>query len=94
MGRFAVRVTIADNGKGIGAEMRSQIFEPFITTKGAVGTGLGLWVGKQIIEKHEGAIRVRSSTAGPHRGTTVSVLLSAPPAAASNPQELEPRDCS
>ncbi len=76
-----VRVTISDSGKGIGANLRSQIFEPFFTTKGTVGTGLGLWVSKQIVDNHGGTIRVRSNTHGPRRGTTISVLLPDTPSA-------------
>jgi PAS domain S-box-containing protein len=70
-----VRVTISDNGKGVDANQRSQIFEPFFTTKGTVGTGLGLWISKQIVDNHSGTIRVRSTTDGPRKGTTISVLL-------------------
>src|SRR5262249_4562475 len=51
------------------------IFEPFFTTKDTVGTGLGLWVSQQIIEKHGGKIRVRSRLEGVRRGTTFSVVL-------------------
>ena len=49
-----IRVTIADNGKGISASSRLAYLEPFFTTKGTVGTGLGLWVSKQIVDKHGG----------------------------------------
>ena len=69
----AVRVTVADDGKGITADALPHLFEPFFTTKGAVGTGLGLWVSKQIIDNHGGTIRVRSSTEGVRRGTVFSV---------------------
>ncbi len=72
-----IRVTVADNGKGIGAATLPNIFEPFFTTKGSIGNGLGLWVSKQIIEKHGGAAQVRSCTNGPHQGTTFSVVLAA-----------------
>ncbi len=75
-----VRVTIADSGDGISAEAQQHIFEPFFTTKGTVGTGLGLWVSKQIIEKHGGTIRMRSSTNGTRRGTVFSVILPVGPA--------------
>ncbi len=74
-GRHRIRVTIADNGKGVPKSMRRRVFEPFFSTKGAVGTGLGLWVSQQIIEKHGGTIRVRSSSDGLRRGTTFSVAL-------------------
>jgi signal transduction histidine kinase len=84
-GNRQVRITVADNGKGISADMRQHLFEPFFTTKGAVGTGLGLWVNKQIIDKHGGTIRVRSSTNGNRRGTVVWIVLpaEATPAVAS-----------
>ena len=74
-GRHRIRVTIADNGKGVSKSIRRRIFEPFFSTKGAVGTGLGLWVSQQIIEKHGGTIRVRSSSDGLRKGTTFSVAL-------------------
>ena len=73
--RRCVRVTIADNGRGIGENLRPHIFEPFFTTKGNIGTGLGLWVSKQIIDKHDGTIQVHSSTHEAHRGTSFSVVL-------------------
>jgi signal transduction histidine kinase len=70
-----VRVTIADAGKGIAAEHRQRLFEPFFTTKQEVGTGLGLWVTRGIVEKHGGAIRFRSSQNSKHGGTTFVVFL-------------------
>jgi PAS domain S-box-containing protein len=70
-----VRLTVADNGPGISTELRSQLFEPFFTTKKEVGTGLGLWVCKSIVEKHQGTIRVKSSTAEGKRWTVFSVFL-------------------
>ena len=81
-GHSGVRVTIADNGNGISARLRQQIFKPFVTTKGTIGIGLGLWSSKQIIDKHDGNIRVRSNTHGARRGTTFSVVLPVEPAAA------------
>jgi signal transduction histidine kinase len=45
---------IRDNGAGIQQEHLSRIFEPFFTTKGHLGTGIGLWVTKQLVEKHRG----------------------------------------
>jgi len=78
-GRRRVRVTIADNGRGIGVSSRLHIFEPFFTTKGAVGTGLGLWVSKQIVDKHSGTIQLRSCTDGARRGTAFSVVLPVDP---------------
>lgn len=74
-GRTGVRVTLSDNGKGIEEVGRMRIFEPLYTTKGEIGTGLGLWVSKQIVEKHKGLIQVRSSTKGSHKGSTFSIVL-------------------
>jgi two-component system NtrC family sensor kinase len=71
----SIRITISDKGKGMSDTALSQIFQPFFTTKGSVGNGLGLWVSKQIVEKHDGSIRVRSSTNGPRQGTTFSEVL-------------------
>jgi PAS domain S-box-containing protein len=70
-----VRVTVADNGAGIDPAVRPHIFEPLFTTKESVGTGLGLWVSKQIIQRYGGSIRVHSSRNGGRRGTTFSVFL-------------------
>jgi signal transduction histidine kinase len=59
------------------AATTKQIFDPFFTTKGSVGTGLGLWVCKQLVEKNGGSIQVRSNTDGKRRGTTFSIVLPA-----------------
>lgn len=72
---YRIRITISDNGHGMSDTALCQIFEPFFTTKGSVGNGLGLWVSKQIVEKHGGSIQVRSRTDGPRQGTTFSVVL-------------------
>jgi len=74
-GRRRVRITIADSGHGMEAATMKEIFEPFFTTKGSVGTGLGLWVSKQLVDKNGGSIMVRSSTQGERRGTTFSIVL-------------------
>jgi PAS domain S-box-containing protein len=66
------RLSVADRGLGIPPEDRKHIFEPFFTTKKAVGTGLGLWVSRTIVQKHNGKIRLRSSEG---RGTVFSVFL-------------------
>jgi PAS domain S-box-containing protein len=72
------RVTVADSGSGIKPADRRKIFEPFYTTKKETGTGLGLWLSKDIVEKHGGSISVRSK----HNGTVFSVFI---PAAKSTP---------
>jgi PAS domain S-box-containing protein len=70
-----VRVTFADNGPGIPAEMHPRIFDPFFSTKGDRGTGLGLWVTKQLVEKHGGLIRMRSRSQPPGTWTAFAVTL-------------------
>jgi PAS domain S-box-containing protein len=55
-----IRILIADSGAGIPKHMVNSIFEPFVTTKGEKGTGLGLWIVKGIIGNHGGKISVRS----------------------------------
>jgi PAS domain S-box-containing protein len=58
--REGVRFTIADSGSGMTGEVKGRLFEAFFTTKGATGTGLGLWVSHEIILKHQGIVHVRS----------------------------------
>lgn len=69
------RLVIADSGTGISAEHRKKLFEPFYTTKEDVGTGLGLWVSREIIKKHGGSISFRSSVRPGHSGTVFSVFI-------------------
>ncbi|HLY40968.1 MAG TPA: ATP-binding protein [Terracidiphilus sp.] len=59
-GRKGVAVTIADNASGMDRAMLRSLFQPFATTKGEAGTGLGLWVSKGILDKHHATIAVRS----------------------------------
>lgn len=66
------RVTVADTGVGIPAANRSQIFRPFFTTKEKVGTGLGLWVSTELVQKHKGRLRMRSVEG---KGSVFSVFL-------------------
>ena len=73
--RPGVRISIADTGHGIEKERMRRIFEPFYTTKGITGTGLGLWITKDLVAQHEGEIGVRSSTRDGHSGTVISVFL-------------------
>jgi len=74
-GRRGVRVTIADTGHGIAPLLLSRIFEPFFTTKPSTGTGLGLWVSREIVDKHHGSIRVRSSERPGNSGTVFVLAL-------------------
>ncbi|HYL96952.1 MAG TPA: ATP-binding protein [Terriglobales bacterium] len=66
-----VQLRVFDNGPGIPAENLARIFEPFFTTKAELGTGLGLWVSRQIVEKHGGTIAVESTS----RGTCFTISL-------------------
>jgi signal transduction histidine kinase len=59
-GNAGIRITVADSGTGMDAATQARIFEPFFSTKGITGTGLGLWVSREIVEKHQGYLRVRS----------------------------------
>jgi PAS domain S-box-containing protein len=78
--RWGSLLTFMDNGKGISAEAMQHIFEPFYTTKGEKGTGLGLWVSRGIVHKYEGVMRVRSVDREPRRGTTFSIFFPSPAA--------------
>jgi PAS domain S-box-containing protein len=86
-GLHGVRLTVADTGSGIPPEARAQLFQPFFTTKRDVGTGLGLWVCKSIVENHRGSIRVRSAITPGKSWTVFSVFLplSAQESAAEEP---------
>ncbi len=72
-------VTIADHGPGIAEEIKATLFQPFHTTKGERGTGLGLWVSRGIINKHGGTIDIESNYDPEHHGTTVRVFLATNP---------------
>jgi signal transduction histidine kinase len=67
-------VTIADTGSGISTQAKTHLFEPFLTTKGS-GNGLGLWISDEIISRHKGRIKMRSSTDQRHAGSVVSIFL-------------------
>ena len=71
----SARITIADSGSGIPAENLKRIFQPFFTTKKDIGTGLGLWVTNEIVQKHGGVIKVKSSTNAARHGTVFMIWL-------------------
>jgi signal transduction histidine kinase len=73
------RLTVADTGAGIRKEIRSQLFRQFFTTKGSGGTGLGLWLTREIVEKNGGKLRFRSRTEAPCGTVFVIYLPSTPP---------------
>jgi PAS domain S-box-containing protein len=70
-----VRISLADTGCGIPEENLKRVFEPFFTTKKDIGTGLGLWVSRELIEKQGGRVAVRSRVNGAHTGTVFSLFL-------------------
>jgi len=74
-GRKGVVLTVADTGSGMSPETSAKIFEPFFTTKDIGGTGLGLWVSHQIVERHGGSLTVRSRKREGHSGTVFTLFL-------------------
>lgn len=74
-------LTVADTGVGMSPQTQARIFEAFFTTKGLQGTGLGLWISCEIINRHHGSIRMRSSQREPGHGTVFALFL---------PYETEP----
>ena len=72
-GRDAVRIDVADNGKGISAEDLETIWEPYVTSK-AGGTGLGLAIARQAVLAHDGTVEAQSTLG---KGTTISFIIPA-----------------
>lgn len=71
-GKDFAELAVQDNGSGIAAEHITSIFTPFHSTKGDLGNGLGLYISKEIVDRHKGHLLV-DSTVG--EGTTMRVLL-------------------
>lgn len=69
------RILIADNGSGIPPEIVKRLFQPFATSKGASGNGLGLWVSRGIVHRHGGRIRFRTCRKPGRSGTVFLILL-------------------
>jgi len=76
-GQRGVRISIADNGAGIHEKDKAKLFLPFFTTKKDLGTGLGLWITRDLLEKKGGHIRFRSRDSQPS-GTVMSIYLPEP----------------
>jgi len=74
-GAKGVFLTVADTGVGMDAETKRRAFEPFFTTKGISGSGLGLWISAEIMQRHKGRILIRSSEDPGRSGTVVSLFL-------------------
>jgi PAS domain S-box-containing protein len=73
-GQPGICITIADNGVGISDRDQLNLFTPFFTTKKSLGTGLGLWITKELLENRGGRVRVRSRTASPS-GTVMKLYI-------------------
>jgi signal transduction histidine kinase len=73
-GAHYARITVADTGSGIRKEIRKNLFTQFFTTKGSRGTGLGLWLTRDIVLRNRGKLRYRSRTTSPS-GTAFSIYL-------------------
>jgi signal transduction histidine kinase len=74
-GRRGLVFTIADTGNGIDPRTQAKMYQAFFTTKGLCGGGLGLWISAEIIDRHKGRIRVRSSQQEGHSGTVFTLFL-------------------
>jgi two-component system, sporulation sensor kinase E len=74
-----VLITVADTGTGIPPEAFGKIFDAFFTTKADTGTGLGLWVSMEIVNKHRGSLRVRSSASPSGAGSVFQLFIPTEP---------------
>lgn len=74
-GMPALQVTVADTGSGMEAETLGRLFEPFFSTKGIGGTGLGLWISRDLVKKNSGTISIRSSKRTDRHGTVVMMVF-------------------
>ena len=74
-GAKGIRITVADTGAGMNTETRRRLFEAFFTTKGIGGAGLGLWLSKDIVDRHHGQLKVRSSQQPGQSGTVFTLFL-------------------
>lgn len=73
--KFGLHISITDEGCGIPKQHLPRVFQPFFTTKPDLGTGLGLWTAKGILERHAGSIRFRTSTRPAANGTIFTVFF-------------------
>jgi PAS domain S-box-containing protein len=74
-GAKGLLLTVADTGVGMSPETLSKMFDAFFTTKGTNGTGLGLWISQEIVARHGGWLRVRSSQREGGSGTVFRLFL-------------------
>jgi signal transduction histidine kinase/DNA-binding NarL/FixJ family response regulator len=78
-----VRALVADDGTGIPPEVRGRLFEPFVTSKGEAGTGLGLFICRELVAAHGGSILEVEPAPAPF-STAFAVVLKAAPEPAEN----------
>jgi signal transduction histidine kinase len=78
--RTGLRITIADNGVGIAPTLLHRIKEPFFTTKGRSGNGVGLALVQAIITKHSGVFKIRSCVVPGRTGTVMTMFIPSPTA--------------
>ncbi|WP_161557333.1 two-component system sensor histidine kinase NtrB [Acidisarcina polymorpha] len=64
-----IHILVADTGTGMPPDILSRVFEPFFSTKGIGGTGLGLWIARDLVTKNDGTISIRTSTTSQRSGT-------------------------
>jgi len=74
-GRPGVGITVADNGRGMSPATRRHAFEPFYTTKNRTGTGLGLWICADVLNRYRGRIATRTNDSPGHSGSVFRVFL-------------------
>jgi signal transduction histidine kinase len=73
-GQQGIAITVADTGSGMDPQTSRRAFEPFFSTKDSTGTGLGLWISLEILQKHQGNIRLRTRT-GENSGSVFRIFL-------------------
>ncbi len=74
-GERGVAITVADTGSGISQETLNNMYRAFYTTKGIGGTGLGLWISSEIVARHRGRLKVRTSQRAGASGTIFELFL-------------------
>jgi PAS domain S-box-containing protein len=74
-GQQGIAVTVADTAGGISEGVQDRIWEPFFTTKGEMGTGLGLWLVRDMVANNKGEVRLKSSTSMRRHGSVFRVFM-------------------
>jgi PAS domain S-box-containing protein len=77
-GHRGIRILVADDGSGMSEETLKHIFDPFFTTKGIGGTGLGLWIAKDLVTKNGGVVSARSCDRSARTGTIMNLFFEYP----------------